>query len=131
MRIRRSAAAQEAKGGVRVSSNLVPRRAGDQDGITGADVSGFAIDIHQAMPFEDEIELLTHFVIVPLGGGASGDGGFREALHFHRGIGAVQNAADGGAILRGERGLSGELVDGHGVCGIDSPVRERRKENGG
>ena len=105
MRIGRRAAAKEAErlpGG-----DLVPGRRGDQNGVTGTDGSGFAVDLHGAVAFQDEVKLLAEFVVVAFGGAAGGDGGFGEALVFDGCVGPVEDAADLGAILGGEGFLTG------------------------
>jgi hypothetical protein len=87
----------------------------NQDGIAGADVAGFAVDLHGPLPFEDEVEFFAELVVMSLGWLANGNGGFGEALVLHGRVGAVQDAADGAAILGGEGILLGKLVDGHGL----------------
>lgn len=112
MRIRRGAAAEEAEG--LGGGDLVPGARRDEDGIANGHGAFFAVDLHGALAFEDEVEFLTQLVVVALGGAADWDGGFGEALVLHGGIRAVQDAADGAAVLGGEGRLLGKLVQGHG-----------------
>ena len=118
----RSAAAEEAEGLAFVGGELVPGGAGDEDGVAGGDGLGFAVEFHEAGACEDEVEFLAELVVVALGGGAGGEGGFGEALELDGGVGAVEDAADGGAVLGGEGGLGGKRVDCHGGRGIVSPL---------
>ncbi len=111
MRIRRGAAAEEAEGlGGR---DLVPGAGRNENGITWADGSCFAIDLHGALAFEDEVKLLTELVVMTFGGLADGNRGLCEALVLHGRVGAVEDAADGAAVLGGEGFLRGKLVDDH------------------
>lgn len=91
----------------------MPRVRWNQDGIAGADVAGFAVDLHGPLPFEDEVEFFAELVVVAVGRLAHGDRGFSEALILHRRVGAVQDAADGAAVLGREGRLMGKLVEGH------------------
>ena len=50
--------------------------------------------------------------LVPLGVAAGGDRRLREALQFHRRVGAVEDAADRRAILGGEWRLLFQVLDG-------------------
>jgi hypothetical protein len=109
--VRRGAAAEEAQG-LR-GGDLMPGNGGDEDGIARADGALFAVDLHGPLPFEDEVELFAELMIMALGGLADGNHGFREALVLHGGVGLVQDAADGAAVLGGEGRLLGKLVDRH------------------
>lgn len=113
MLIGRGAAAQKAESRSSSGRNLVPRAGWDEDGIAGGDFAGFAIDFHQAGAFQQEVEFLTPLVIMPLGAGPRRQGGLCEGLELDRGIGAVENAADGGTILGGEGSLGTQILDGH------------------
>ncbi len=42
-----------------------------------------------------------------------GHGGFGQRLVLHGGVGAIEQAADGGAVFGDEGYLSGELIYGH------------------
>lgn len=66
-----------------------------------------SIDFHNAAAFQNEIKLLAEFVVVAFGCATRGDGGFGEALVFDGGVGAVEDAADLGAVLGGEGFLTG------------------------
>ena len=68
MRIRRRAAADKAE--VVSGGDLVPRTGGDKHRIVFLDVAGIAIDLHNAVAFEDEVKLLGQLVVVPLRGTA-------------------------------------------------------------
>lgn len=105
MRVGRRAATQEPqRGGGR---DLVPGARRDENRIAGADRAGFRIDFHNASPLEHKIEFLAQLVVMAVGGPPGGKGGFREALVGDRGIGAVEDAPDGGTIFGGEWFLAG------------------------
>ena len=87
MRIRRRTAAEESEGLRR--SDLMPGSRRDEDGITRDDGVGFAVDLHGALPFEDEVEFFAELVVVALGRLTDGDGGFGETLILHWRVGAV------------------------------------------
>lgn len=106
------AAAEEAEWGV--GGDLVTGAGGDEDGVAGADVSGGALDFHAGGALEEEIKFLADFVVMAVGGLSGCHGGFGEALLFDRGVGAVEDAADGGAVLSGEGALIFDLPDYHG-----------------
>ena len=110
------AAAEEAEGGG--GGDLMPGNGWDEDGIARGDGARFAVYLHGAVAFEDEVELFTEPVVVALGGAAYGDGGLGEGLMLHGGICAVEDAADGAAVLGGEGGLVGKGVDRHARRGI-------------
>ncbi len=74
MVVGRRAAAEKAEIGFR--GDLVAGAGRDENGVAGADVAGFAADLHLRGAFEKEIELLAEFVVVALGGLAGGHGGF-------------------------------------------------------
>ena len=86
---------------------------GNEDGITGADFAGFAIDVHEGRAFEEEVKLLADFVVVAFGGLAGSHGGFGQTVLFDGRIGAVEDAADGGAVFGREGALIFELLDYH------------------
>lgn len=91
----------------------MPSTRWNQNGVTRTDGAGFAVDLHGSLAFEDEVELFAELVVVAFGGLADGDSGFGEALVLHGRVRAVEDAADGAAVLGGERRLRGKLVDGH------------------
>ncbi len=86
----------------------------NENGVARADLPLCAVDFHEARAFEDEIEFLGDPVKVSLGGIPCGDPGLGETLVLHRCIGAIENAADGGAVLGGKRRLLIEVLDKHG-----------------
>ena len=92
----------------------MPGSGWNEDGIAGGDFAGFAVDFHHTLAFEDEVEFFAELVVMPFGRLADGDGGFGEALVLHRSIRAVEDAANGAAVLGGEGCLRGKRVDGHG-----------------
>jgi len=118
------AAAEEAE--VCFRGDLVAGAGGDEDGVAAGDVAGFAVDFHDGVAFEEEVEFFAEFVVVAVGGLAGGHGGFGEALLFDGGVGAVEDAADGGAVLGGEGALIFELLDYHAgrICDFsrDAPL---------
>ena len=67
----------------------MPGTGRDENGVSGGDFADFSTDLHDPLPFEDEVELLTEPVVVALGGLADGDGGFSEALVCYRCVRAV------------------------------------------
>lgn len=91
----------------------MPRIRRNQDRISWTQIAGFTVDLHGPLPFEDEVELFAELVVVAVGRLAHGNRGLSETLILHRRVGAVQNTADGAAILGGERRLLGKLVEGH------------------
>lgn len=93
--------------------DLVPSARWNQDGVAWADGTDLAIDFHGPRAFENEVEFLTHLVVVPLGGLANGNGGFGKGLVLDGCIGLIQNATDRAAIFGGEWRLLGKLVDRH------------------
>jgi hypothetical protein len=105
------AAAEEAEMGF--GGDLVSGTGGDEDGVTRGDVAGFAVDFHLRGAFEEEVEFFADFVVVAVGGLAGGHGGFGEALLFYGGVGAVEDAADGGAVFGGEGALIFKLLHYH------------------
>lgn len=128
MRVRRGAAAEEAQ---RFRSHDgVPCAGRDEDGIAGHDRARFAVDLHRPAAFEDEVKLLRQPVVMPLRGAARRDARFGEALVLHGRIRAVEEAADGGAVLGGEGRLVGEWEHGHAGkysgFGLQFPVRVAR-----
>jgi hypothetical protein len=97
-----------------VGGNGVPGAGGNQDGVAGADRPGRAVDFHFAGALKDEVKLLREPVVMSLGGAAGGDPGLGEGLLLDRRIRAVEDAADGGAVLGGERRLIFQVEHGHG-----------------
>jgi 3-dehydroquinate synthase len=93
----------------------MPRACRNQNGITSAKLPFLAIDFHQPPTCGKKIELLADPVIMPLGGASSWQGRLRKALTDHRGIGQIQEAADGRSILGGERLLLLAVADFHAV----------------
>lgn len=85
----------------------------DEYGVTWADFTGLAVDLHGPLPFKDEVELFAELVVVAFGRSADRDGGFGEALVLHWSVGAVEDAADGAAVFGGEGGLRGKSLDRH------------------
>lgn len=111
MRIRRRAAAEQAQ---RLSSgDLMPGSRRNEDGGAGGDGAFLAIDLHRAVTFEDEIELLAQLVEMPLCGAAHRHRRLGQRLILHGGIGSVQDTTDGAAIFGGKGRLLGKKVDGH------------------
>ncbi len=92
----------------------------DEYGVTWADFTGLAIDLHRALAFKDEIEFFAELMVVPLGGLTDRDGGFGEALVLHGGVGAVEDAADGAAVFGGKGGLRGKSLDSHIVRSLQT-----------
>ena len=92
----------------------MPGSAGDQDGIARLNSLSFSIDLHDPVAFKNEVEFLAQFVVVTLGRLTDRDGGLSEGVVLDGCIGAIQDAADGTAVLRGEVNLLGKLVDRHG-----------------
>lgn len=79
----------------------------DQDGIARTDESGRPVDLHVTGAFQQEIDLLAPFVVVPLSRASHRQAGFSEALILHRSVRQVQNTANLRAILGDERFLTG------------------------
>ncbi len=92
----------------------MPRAGRDEDRITPADHSTFAIDFYLARAFQDEIKLLRDLVIVPLCPASCGDARFRKALVLDGRIRAIENRTDSRAVFRDKRRLRREILDGHG-----------------
>lgn len=84
----------------------MPRARRYQDAIAGSDHPRFAIDLHFATAFEDEIDFLSRAMVMALRRATRGQAGLGEALICHRSIGTVENAPNGRAIGRGERRLA-------------------------
>ena len=105
MRIRRGAAAEEAQRGE--GGDLVPGSPWDEDGVTGGDFAGGAVDFHGAGAFEQKIKLLAQFVVVAVGGGPHREGGLGQTLVLDRGICAIQDTAYRGAVFGREWFLTG------------------------
>lgn len=91
----------------------MPGTGRDEDGVTGSDFAGFAVDFHGTGAFEDEVKFLAQLVVVAFRWFTDGDDGLGEALICHGSIRAVKDAADGAAVLGGEGFLCGKRVDGH------------------
>ena len=85
----------------------------DENGVSGGDFADFPPDLQGPLPFEDEVEFFAELVVMTLGRLPDGDDGFGEALVPHGGVRAIQDAADGAAVLGGEGCLRGKRVDGH------------------
>ncbi|MGK0190100.1 MAG: hypothetical protein ACI9R3_005920 [Verrucomicrobiales bacterium] len=111
MCIRWSAAAEESD--VAQRGDLMPGTRWNKNSIAGADLLHLSIDFHGRGAFQNEIDLLAHFVVMPIRLLADGDAGFRQALHRNWSIGAVENTAYGRAVPGSERFLLRELVDSH------------------
>ena len=112
MGIGRSAAAEKSQ--AIFCRDLMPGSRRNEDAVAGPDLTDFSVDFHGACPFKNEINLLGQAMIMPLSRAPSGNAGLGEALVGDRRIGAVENAANRGAIGRGEWRLLIELLDGHG-----------------
>ena len=82
-----------------------PRR--DENGVTGRHGTGFAVDFHEALAFENKVELLAFPVVVAFGGAPRRDLRLGEALVFDRRIRPVKNASDPGAVFCRKRFLAG------------------------
>lgn len=78
-----------------------------EDGVAWADVAGLPGDDHFSGALEYEIEFLAGAVVVGPRGGTCREGGLGEALVLDRGVGAIKDAADGGAVFSCEWGLAG------------------------
>jgi len=107
MGVRRGAAAEEPQRFF--CGDGVPRARGDENGVAGADGARFAIDFDFAIACEDEIKFLGEFMIVALRRAATRHPRFGQALLFDGRIGAIEDAADGGAVFRGEWRLGFEV----------------------
>jgi hypothetical protein len=105
------AGAKEAE--FRPCGDLVAGAGGNEDGVAGADVTGFAIDVHEGRALEEEIKFLAEFVVVAFGGLTRSHGGLGQTVFFHGRIGAVEDAANGGAVFGREGALIFELLDYH------------------
>ena len=112
MGVRRRAAAEKAQRLPR--ADRMPCAGRDEDGISGADGAGFAIDFHFPGAFEDEIEFFAEFVIVALRRASERHPRFGEALLFDGRVGAIEDAPDGGPVFRGEWRLGFEVQNNHG-----------------
>jgi uncharacterized protein len=111
MRIRRRAAAEKTQRLLR--DDGVPRAWRNEGRIAGNNAPPFTVDLHLARAFEDEIKLLGQLVMMPLRRAARRDTRLGEALVGDRRIRPVKNAADGGSVPRGKRGLLGEIMNNH------------------
>ena len=107
----RCAAAEEAE--FCLCGDLVAGASRDEDGVAGTHGTGFAVDFHLRGSLEEEVEFFEELVVVAVGGLAGGHAGFGQALFFDGGVGAVEDTADGRAVLRGEGALIFELLDYH------------------
>jgi len=114
VRVRRGAAAEEDEvvgAGVRDGVAGVGR---DEDGVEWADVAGLVADGDAAGAGEDVVDLLGPGMAMRLGGAAGRDEGLGEALAGRRGVRAVEQRADGRAVLGGEGGAVVAVDDFHG-----------------
>jgi len=111
MRIRRRATAKKPQ--PLMSGDRMPCSRRDENGVAGTDDARLAVDFHFTAALEDEVKFLRQLVVMALGRAPGGDAGFGETLFFHRGIGAVEDASDGRAILGRKRRLMGEVLDDH------------------
>jgi len=120
----RGAAAEEAEFGF--GGDLVARPGRDEDGISGGDIAGFAVDLHQGGAFEKEIKFLAELVVVAFGGLARSHGGLGQTLLFDGCVGAVEDAADGGPVFGREGALISDWLHYHGpkICDFsrDAPL---------
>ncbi len=79
----------------------------DQNCVPRPDQAGRTVDLHVPGAFQQKVQLLTLFMVVPLGGTACGQAGFSQTLILHRRIRPVQDAANLRAILGYEWFLTG------------------------
>ena len=97
----------------------------DQDGVTRLHVFELIVDLHLPLAFEDEIKFLTDAMVMTLSGAAGGDGGLSQRLIFNRGVGEIQQTANGRTVFGGKRRLCGDGANDHGLikvlgeCGKD------------
>jgi len=111
VRVRRGAAAEKAEVGC--GANGVPCAGRDEDRVAGRDGRRFPIDFHFTSAALDEVKLLACAVLVALGAASGRQLRFGETLIGNRRVGAVENAADRRAILRGKWRLPFEVLDRH------------------
>lgn len=105
MGIRRSAAAEKPRSGIR--TNLVPRTRRNENRIPLPHLTLNPVNFHHPTPVQKKIKLLAFSVEVPFRPSPCGQGGLGQALVLHRGIGIVQKAADLRAIFGREWFLAG------------------------
>jgi len=123
VRVGRGAAAEELQWFDR--ADLMPRSGRDKDGITRFHLAGFAVDFHETGAGKQVIEFLTELMVMPLCFASGGERGFRQALIGYRCIGQVQQAADRGTVLGGERGLLLAVADFHARKENTKPARDQ------
>ena len=100
-----SAGAEE--GEIGGSGDLVPSTGGNENGVADFDRAGVAVEFHGAGAGKEEVNFFGEFVVMAVGGFTGWEEGFGEALIGDRGVGAVEDAADGGAVFGGEGFLAG------------------------
>ena len=105
---RRAAAEQPERFGAGVPK-LVPAARRNGDGVTGADLAGFAGDADPARAVREIIDLLGPDMIMLLGAGADRNARFSQALVADDGIAVRQQFADFRAVL-GDEGRNGVQV---------------------
>lgn len=108
----RGAAAEEAQRGE--GGDLVACSGRDEYGVAGCGLAGVAVDLDAGGALEEEVDFLGKKVAVALGRSARREGGLGEALVAGRGVGGVEDLADGGAVFGGEGRLCGDGLEGHG-----------------
>lgn len=113
MGIRWGAATEKAEVSGAFGGNLVPFTRRDKDCIAWGDRAFFAVEFHRSGPFEDEIDLFTFLVVVAVSASARLEARFGETLVFNRGIRAIENASNCGAVGGGKRFLFCDLIDCH------------------
>ena len=113
MRVRRGAGAEEAERRLRMDG--VPGARREKDGVAWENGARLAVDVYGSMPVEDEVDLFSALMVMPLGEVAGGQAGFGQALVLHGRIGPVENAANGGAIRGGEGRLSIQIANFHWI----------------
>lgn len=87
----------------------------DENRITGRNFPGDPFHFHQASPAGDIVELLTYFVIVPLDFRTGVEACFRKTLVPNRSVRQIQQAANRGPVLGGERDLLLTVPNFHAV----------------
>ena len=91
----------------------MPATGWNQDGIADFDGFQFTIDFHRTAAIKDKIKFFGFFMVMAFGGPSFRHRGLGETLIGDRGIGRVEDAADGRAILGGEGDLFGYRSDRH------------------
>jgi len=108
MAVGRGATAEKAK--ILCCRDLVPASGWNENRITRDYFPDFTIEVHETLPFEEEIELFAYPVIMPLRGLSSRNRSLGEALLLDRSIGPVQDTSDRGSIPRCKRLLFSKLA---------------------